>query len=48
MYRNGKLRNGAVTLSDEQLDDLLIKLLLEEYDHHVGVANRFCANINTG
>ena len=33
----GELGKGVVLLSDEQIDDLLDKLSLEEFDHYVGV-----------
>ena len=33
----GELGKGVVLLSDEQMDDLLDKLSIEEFDHYVGV-----------
>lgn len=33
----GELGKGVVMLSDEQMDDLLDKLSLDEFDHYVGV-----------
>ena len=33
----GELGKGVVMLSDEQMDDLLDKLSVEEFDHYVGV-----------
>ena len=33
----GELGKGVVLLSDEQMDDLLEKLSIEEFDHYVGV-----------
>jgi predicted phage replisome organizer len=36
-YLGGKLGKGVVFLSDEQLNDLLDKLSLEEFDYYVGV-----------
>lgn len=33
----GELGKGVVFLSDEQMDDLLDKLSIEEFDHYVGV-----------
>lgn len=34
---HGELGKGVVLLSDEQINDLLDKLSLEEFDHYVGV-----------
>jgi hypothetical protein len=33
----GELGKGVVMLSDEQMDDLLDKLSIEEFDYYVGV-----------
>ncbi len=37
MLMQGELGKGVVFLSQEQMDDLLDKLSLEEFDHYVGV-----------
>lgn len=36
-YLGGSLGKGVVLLSDEQMNDLLTKLSIEEFDHYVGV-----------
>lgn len=37
MLMRGELGKGVVLLSQEQMDDLLEKLSLEEFDYYVGV-----------